>query len=197
MFFYKYGGFRTSVRPDPTNPGSQLLLTVPAKVLGAELELQYLLTRRDQLSLSYSYTNAYFSHPPVEFTQNVAETHDVPGAVPHTLNAAYRHSFTLPGGSTLDLRADARFQSAHNLDNVSAQLGQSGLAFVHVDDQWTGNLSSSWLSSNGIYSVTGYVRNVTDNRSKTFVQLVSQQPLISTGTQNDPRTFGIVSTVRF
>jgi iron complex outermembrane receptor protein len=197
VFFYDYGGFRTSIRPDPTNPGSQILVTVPAKVLGAELELQYRITRRDQLSLSYNYTHAYFSHPPVAFTQYVAEKSAVPGAIPHTFNAAYRHAFTLPGDSTLDFRADARFESAYNLDNVSAQPGQSGLAYQRVGNQWTGNLSSSWLSSDAVYSVTGYVRNVTNNRYKTFVQLVSQQPLIATGMQNDPRTFGIVLTVRY
>jgi outer membrane receptor protein involved in Fe transport len=197
VFYYDYGGFRTSIRPDPTNPGSQILVTVPAKVVGAEFELQYLLTPRDQLSLNYSYTDARFSHPPSDFTQYVAETHVAPGAVPRTLNAAYRHSFTLPGDSTLDFRADARFESAYNLDNVSAPLGQAGLAFERVPNEWTSNLSSSWLSSNGIYSVTAYVRNVTNNRYKTFTQLEVLQPLIATGTRNDPRTFGVVLTARY
>jgi len=197
VFYYDYGGFRTSIRPDPANPGTQILVTVPAKVLGAELEMLYRFTPRDQLSMSYSYTHAYFSNPPTDFTQYVAEKHKVPGAVPHTLNAAYRHSFTLPGDSTLDFRADTRFESAYNLDNVSASLGQTGLQYVHVGNEWTGNLSSSWLSSSGIYSVTAYVRNVTNNRYKTFVQLTSLQPLSSTGTQNDPRTVGIVLTARY
>lgn len=197
VFYYDYGGFRTTVRPDPLNPASQILLTIPAKVLGAELELEYRFTPRDQLSLSYTYTDAYFSNPPEDFTRYVAEKHDVPGAVPHTLNAAYRHSLTLPGDSTLDFRADARFQSAYNLDNVSAQSGETGLAYVRVGNQWTGNLSSSWLSSDGTYSVTAYVRNVTNNRHKTFVQVLSQQPFTATGTQNDPRTFGIVLSARY
>jgi iron complex outermembrane receptor protein len=134
----------------------------------------------------------------VLFTQNVAETDKVPGVVPHTFNAAYSHHFTLPGDSTIDFRADARFQSAHNLDNVSAQLGQAGLAYVHVDDQWTGNLSGSWQPSNGDYSVTVYVRNVTNNRYKTFAQLQLLQPfVVASGTQNDPRTYGVVLTARY
>jgi iron complex outermembrane receptor protein len=198
VFYYDYGGFRTSVRPDPANPASQIMVTIPAKVVGAELELQYLLTPRDQLSLNYSYTHAYFSNAPADFTQNIAETHAVPGAIPHTLNAAYRHTFTLPGDSTLDFRADARYESAYNLDNVNAQLGQAGLAYERVGNEWTGNLSSGWLSSNGIYSVTAYVRNVTNNRYKTFAQLQSLVPVIvATGTQNDPRTFGIILTARY
>jgi iron complex outermembrane receptor protein len=160
--------------------------------------MQYRFTRQDQLSLSYSYTHAYFSNPPADFTQYVAEKHTVPGVVPHTLNAAYRHSFTLPGNSTLDFRADARFKSAYNLDNVSAQLGQDGLAYVHVGGQWTGNLSSSWRSSDGDYSVTGYVRNVTNNRYKTFGQVLLLQPFVlASGTQNDPRTFGVVLSARY
>jgi outer membrane receptor protein involved in Fe transport len=197
VFFYNYGGFRTSVRPDPRNPGTQILVTVPAKVIGAEFDVDYRFTRKDQFSLSYNYTHAYFSNAPASFTQYVAEKSAVPNAVPHTLNLAYRHTFSLPGDSRLDVRADAHFRSAYNLDNVSAQLGENGLAYQRVGNQWTGNLSSSWFSSDGVYSVTAYVRNVTDNRHKTFVQLVNLQPLNATGTQNDPRTFGIVSTIWF
>jgi iron complex outermembrane receptor protein len=198
VFYYNYGGFRTSIRPDPTNPGSQILLTVPAKVLGTELELQYRFTRQDQLSLSYSYTHAYFSNPPALFTANVAETHTVPGAIPHMLNAAYRHSFVLPGNSKIDFRADARFESAHNLDNISAQMGQAGLAYVRVGDQWTGNLSSTWRPSGGDYSATAYVRNVTDNRYKTFAQLQLLQPfVVASGTRYEPRTFGVVLSARY
>jgi outer membrane receptor protein involved in Fe transport len=198
VFYYDYGGFRTSVRPDPRNPGSQILVSVPAKVVGAELETQYLLTPKDQISLGYSYTNAYFSKPPLEFTQYVAEKHDVPGAVPHSVNAAYRHTFQLPGDTTLDFRIDARYQSAHNLDNVSAQLGQEGLAYVRVGDQWTGNLSGTWMSSSGNYSLTAYVRNVANKRYKTFGQLQMMQPIVvASGTQSDPRTFGLVFTARY
>jgi hypothetical protein len=46
--------------------------------------------------------------------------------------------------------------------------------------------------------VTAYVRNVTDNRYKTFGQLQLLQPfVVATGTRNDPRTFGIVLTARY
>lgn len=198
VFYYDYGGFHTSIRPDPRNPGSQILVTVPAKVRGAELELRYRFTPRDQLSLSYSYTDASFSHVPVAFSQFMAEKKQVPGAVPHTFNAGYSHAFNLPGDSTLDFRADARYTSAYYLDNVSEQLGQAGLAYVHVDDQWTGNLSSTWRPSNGHYAVTGYVRNVTNNRYKTFGQVQLLQPfVVASGTQNDPRTFGLVLSASF
>lgn len=194
LFYYDYGGFQISVTADPTNPGSTFTTTVPAKVRGAELETLYQLTPRDRLSLSYSYTDAYFSDPQATFTQYVAEKHDVPGSVPHMVNAAYSHSFALPGGSTLDFRADARFQSAYNLGNVSAQLGdQGGLAYVHVGDEWISNLNGSWRSSSGKYSVTAYLRNVTDNRYKTYVQLQTLEPVpVASVAQYDPRTVGIV-----
>jgi len=193
VFYYDYGGFHTSIRPDPTNPGSQILVTVPAKVLGAELEMRYRFTRRDQLSLSYSYTDAYFSNVPAAFSQYMVEKHDVPGAIPHTFNAAYSHSFTLPDDSKFDFRADARYTSAYNLDNVS-----QGLEYVHVGNQWTGNLSGTWRPSNDRYSVTAYVRNVTNNRYKTFANVQLMQPVVvASGTQNDPRTFGVVLSAAF
>ncbi len=198
VFYYDYGGFHTSIRPNPMDPGSQIQVTVPAKVLGAELELRYRFTPRDQLNLSYSYADATFSNVPAAFSQYMAEKKAVPGAIPHTLNVAYSHSFTLPGDSTLDFHANARYTSAYNLDNVGAQLGQDGLAYVHVGDQLTGNMSSTWRPSNGRYAVTGYVRNVTDNRYKTFGQVQLLQPIIvASGTRNEPRTFGVVLSTSF
>jgi iron complex outermembrane receptor protein len=198
VFYYDYGGFHTSVRPDPTNPGSQILVTVPAQVLGAELEMRYRFTPRDQLSLSYSYTDASFTSVPAQFSQFMAEKKAVPGAIPHTFNVAYSHSFTLHDESTLDFRADARYTSAYNLDNVSAALGAAGLAYVHADDQWTGNMSTTWRPSNGRYAVTGYVRNVTNNRYKTFGQVQLLQPfVVASGTQNDPQTVGVVLSASF
>ncbi|MFA9216785.1 MAG: TonB-dependent receptor domain-containing protein, partial [Sphingomonadaceae bacterium] len=190
--------FHTSIRPDPTNPGSQILVTVPAKVLGAEFEMRYRFTPQDQLSLSYSYTDATFSNVPAAFSQFMAEKKQVPGAVPHTFNAGYGHTFNLPGDSVLDVRADARYTSAYYLDNVSEQLGQAGLAYVHVGEQWTGNLSSTWRPSDARYAVTAYVRNVTNNRYKTFGQVQLLQPfVVASGTQNDPRTIGVVLSSSF
>lgn len=199
LFYYDYGGFQTSITPDPTNPGSTFTTTVPAKVRGAEIEMLYQLTPFDRLGLSYSHTDAYFSDAPASFTQYVAEKHDVPGSVPHMVNAAYSHSFALPGGSVLDFRADARFQSAYNLGNLGSQLGsQGGLAYVHVGDEWIGNLNGSWRSNDGRYSVTAYVRNITDNRYKTYVQLQTVEPVpVASVAQYDPRTFGIVLSVRY
>jgi hypothetical protein len=123
----------------------------------------------------------------------MAEKKAVPGAIPHTFNVAYSHSFALPGDSTLDFRADARYTSAYNLENAT-----EGLEYLRVDGQWTGNLSSTWRPANGRYAVTGYVRNVSDNRYKTFAIVQLLQPVVvASGTRNDPRTFGIVLSAAF
>jgi hypothetical protein len=57
-----------------------------------------------------------------------------------------------------------------------------------------GDANISWVSGNGNWSATGYVRNVDDNQYKNQVQL--QNPLW-VATPYDPRTWGVVVSARF
>jgi iron complex outermembrane receptor protein len=78
---------------------------------------------------------------------------------------------------------------------ISPQLVSAGGApYVHVDNEVVGDLSATWTSSSGKYSVTGYVRNIGDNQYKTYVneQSVSPPPPSVTTTLYDPRTYGLI-----
>lgn len=199
LYYYRYGGFQRTIIVNELDPSSAIRVTVPARVKGGELEMLYRLTRNDRFSVSYGYTDAYYVDPlPPEFTATVAKK-EVADVVPHTVNAGYDHMFDLAGGSTLNLHADARFLSARDVINISpTQLAQGGEVYVRADDQVIGNVSVGWTSSEGRYAVTGFVRNVTDERYVTGLQLQSLTPLLTTTVaQSDPRTYGVMLSARF
>jgi hypothetical protein len=55
----------------------------------------------------------------------------------------------------------------------------------------------SWRSPDEHYSVSTYVRNVSDNRYITSKVLATETPpFLFTPTQYDPRTFGVILNAR-
>jgi len=112
--------------------------------------------------------------------------------VPHTVDVAYTHDFELADGSQLSFRGDARYLSAHTVSEeflTPSLIASGALPYVTVSGQVIGDLNADWTSSNRRYSITGYVRNVADNRYKTDVLV---QTTSVTESPYDPRTFGLI-----
>ncbi len=197
IFYYRYGGYQQVVNPTPINPASAFMTNVPARIEGAEFETVYQITDHDRLALSYTYTNAYYVDEPAQFLAAVVQTH-VAGVVPQTAMGSYLHIFDLPGGSKLEARVAGRFLAAHDLASVGQELAaQGGGAYIRVDSQLIGDVTGTWTTGDGRYSVTGYVRNLSDNRYTTGVQLQQVVPLVANGTQYDPRTYGLMLSARW
>jgi iron complex outermembrane receptor protein len=202
VYYYRYGGYQTA-GVDVSGGNNQFATLVsPARMYGGELELLYQLTADDRLGLNAAYTKAnYVDQPeePFRFKTYIAKD-DIAGVAPLTVNASYTHQWHLPGDSTLSLRVDGRYLSSHDEGTITEQqLNQGGERFVHVDGQFVGNLSSTWSLADNRLSVTGYVRNVTDNRYKTSIRVNSLGNVISgsTVTEYDVRTYGVVIGVNF
>ena len=195
-FYYIYSGYQTDGIDISGNPFAHAFetMSVPARMYGGELEITYKPTDTDQLELDYSYVNAHLVNEPAMFLQYSGQT-NFNNVVPHTVNVAYTHNFELADGSNLSFRADARYLSAHT---VSAEfltpflVGQGALPYVTVEGQVIGDFNGVWTSSNQRYSITGYVRNVGDDRYKTDVLVQTINPLNVTETPYDPRTFGVI-----
>ncbi len=208
VWYYRYGGYQLSVIPNPLNPSTEAVINVPMRMFGAELEMNWLVTRNDQLGLSYGYTDAYFldrnaiepTVPPNPFTYFDAQSH-LAGVPPQTVNVTYDHTIHLPGGSTLTPHGDARLLSSNENSIISAQTyAAGGDPYMHVGTQVIGDLSLSWASAGGSYSLTGYVRNVADNRYKSLVNPLNLAPGANfnvPASQYDPRTYGVIASVRF
>jgi outer membrane receptor protein involved in Fe transport len=65
--------------------------------------------------------------------------------------------------------------------------------------EWdVGNFMPAWRSPDENYSLSAYVRNVSDNRYITSRVLATEAPpFLFTPTQYDPRTFGVILNARF
>ena len=164
------------------------------------VETQYQLTANDRVSLNYSYTSAWYVDMPQDFTTFVAT--DRPWGVPtRTGNVSYDRSFHLPGDSRLNARAAARYIGPYDANRLAVnpvRMAAGAGPWIHTDTEWMGDLTATWTSADDHYSISGYVRNVTDNRFKTNVDIQSNTPSQgTTAVLYDPRTYGVVFTTNF
>jgi len=200
VYYYDYHGFRTSYIPNTPSPGdfasirNSINLTVPATNIGGELELLYRLTAQNLLGFNYNYVESKWKDKPPEFAS--AQPEEKRALTPSTISAFYEHMFNLRGGSSLSARIDGRFESAHLTQNLHADWLALGYGqYVDVGSRTTGNLSCTWSSNGGRYSVSAYVRNFTDKQYIGYTVLGDPTSLLVGWT--DPRTYGALLSVRF
>lgn len=206
IYYSDYGAYQTSVNITPTGTPTFAIISTPVKVYGGELEVLYRLTSRDRLGLDLAYANSRYvdkdktrvsTGPGTTATfANFVVQDEVPGVVPFTASLSYEHTMTLPGSSTLVLHGDVRSSSSYDGAALTPAQVAAGLSpYVRVDDAVVGNLSATWASPNGNYSLTGYVRNVGESDYKTNVYVGSRSTI--SAEPYDPRTYGVVLNARF
>jgi iron complex outermembrane receptor protein len=208
LFYYDYSGYQSAyVNITPGQPtASFATLSAPVHVWGGELEVQWKLTPSDMLSADVSYTNAKYrdrnstlvstgTGTDVTFSDFFAKD-QIPSVVPVRINASYTHGLHFANGSSLSLTGSARYMSGYDgapltqAQDASAQRR----ADARINSQVVADFNLNWQSPGGMYSVGGYVRNITDNRYKTFVTINDAG---STATPYDPRTFGVIMRVAY
>jgi len=180
-YYYIYGGYQQPVNPDPQRlGGGNIILTVPARMYGLDLETTYRFTPQDRFNLTLGAIKAYFVGNPgvtqfgstVYFHQANVLT-DITGIAPLTLTSAYDHTFEFANGSSIDARADMQLASGHYQGSVgtighgtqaqTAAYDANTLALEYLHTQVLGNLSATWTSPSGKYSFGAYVRNVAND----------------------------------
>jgi len=112
------------------------------------------------------------------------------------INASYTHGFHFANGSSLSATGSARYMSGYDaapLTKDQAELAEKR-ADARVNSQVVADFSLNWQSPAGMYSVGGYVRNITDNRYKTTVTVNDTG---ANATPSDPRTFGLILRVGY
>lgn len=194
VYYYRYGGFQTNYNPNSLDPSSAQQVTLPARMLGGEVELLYQFTANDRFGLNYSYTDGYYVDKPEYIQSSIPQSHLA--IAPHRASANYEHTFHLSGGSMLVARADANYVSAHRMTNLTqALLDQGAEAYVQQDNELIANLGLTWSAAEGKYAVSGWVRNVTDEvyASRVFVQSIAN----IYGDLSEPRTYGVTLSARF
>nr|WP_271147220.1 hypothetical protein [Brevundimonas sp. NIBR10] len=123
--------------------------------------------------------------------------------MPFTAQLSYDRLVDLSNGSTLKLRSGLRYRSAYDTNPLSSEAAALGYQpWVRTDEQYLGDLSATWSSSNDNLSLTAYVRNIGDNEHRTNATLnLIAQPMgpaiVSADTRlTEPLTFGFVLTAR-
>ncbi|WP_249138292.1 TonB-dependent receptor [Phenylobacterium montanum] len=197
VFYYDYGGYQISIQLDARNPASGFLFNVPMRLTGQELEVQFQATPDDKFGLNASHVESRFHDRPPAFAAAESGA-GLFGFAPVNVTGLYDHNFRLTSGANLDFHAEGTYRSAYDTFVLSAALAaQGGRAYVRQNDFFQANASATWTSADHRYSVTAYVRNLTDYRFKTYVNLQSITPLQADGNLSDPRTFGAVLTGHF
>lgn len=155
---------------------------------GAELDARVRLTSRDTLGLSAAYLHAEFTsdvfisvdgpfNPPTNFNGS-----PLPHSPQWTINGDYEHVFELAGGE-LSARA--------NIHYVSGQYtGPHLIPLSYQPEVVTGDLFATFTPAGDAWSVTAYVRNVSDEPIKTNY-------IAGYNTVAAPRTYGLVLSARF
>lgn len=198
-FYYNYSGYQTTFLPetpafDPATRGTATRTTVPARMLGGELELLFRPSAHDQFSFNYNYVRFRWSDKPAAFA--LAQTESGRAVVPHTIQASYQHTFDVAGGGSVQARIDGKYESAHRTDDLHIDHLNAGQGrFVNVGDRAVGNAQLSFVTEDRRYSLTAYVRNFTNAKHPTYA--VGGNPNGIDVYNREPRTIGIVASVRF
>ena len=193
VYYYEYQGFQTSYRVHAIDI-SPIPVAVPARNFGAEMESLYRITALDSVGLNYSHVESRWANEPAAF--EAAYPQKVRALIPSTVTAYYEHTFDLPGGSTVKARIDGQYYSAHQTDNLHADLLALGQEqYVEAGSQTIGNLSGTWMALDGHLSITAYVRNFTNQRYTTYTFQGSEQSYLADW--NDPRIYGAIVSARF
>jgi iron complex outermembrane receptor protein len=208
VFYYRYGAFQrpgtlVSVIPCCTFAS----LTSGARMWGAEIEAMYRPTQADRFSGSVGYVHARYVDKDPLFASIVLQD-SVNNMTPLTGQLSYGHDFKLPAEQQLSINVDANFRGPTTWsDERAIARGANSLQLNYVSWLKTGtqvvaNVSATWTLRPKL-SLTGYVRNVADNRYKNSVAIV-QDPntkapgsAIPAGGLSDPRTYGVVVNVGF
>jgi outer membrane receptor protein involved in Fe transport len=201
VYHYNYQGFPTSYIPDTPSPADyanfargSIGIVVPAHLFGGELEVLYQVTPHDRIGFNGNYSESRWYDKPAAFA--AAQTETKRALTPYTMNANYEHAFSLAGGSTLTARIDGRYEASHLSTNLHVDYLRIGFdQYMRVGARTIGNLSATWASNGGRYSLTGYVRNFADVKYTAYTTTAG--PTSLNAIFSDPRTYGVQGAVHF
>lgn len=197
VFYYRYGAFQQAVKVgEYLGTGLYTIANSPATMFGAELELLFQPTHADRFGLTASYVDPRYKDKPALFETGVVQDR-IPGILPVSIYPSYTRIFELPRGQMLSVGLEALYRSAYDVVAATQADEAAGLrSYLRVDDQLTGNVNATWKPTAKI-SLSAYVRNVSDERYKTFVSVSSTPTTVGAAVLSDPRTYGAMLNVSF
>ena len=190
-----------------------VIMAMPVKMLGAEMDSQWLITPNDKASLSAGWLDAYVSSYPskvvgstVLYSKDFMYFKRLPGIPKITATLGYEHTFLFSDGSVLAPHIEFRYTGGYYLNQLSVAqvnlLPYDPRPYDYQSGNILTNLTVTWTSSDTKYSLTGYIRNLFDKEYKAGLDIpsiggppgTSQSTIVTPG---DPRTWGIMLRAKF
>jgi len=202
-FHYKYDDYQASQLgclnlpanlPPCTASGRITYNADKATVYGLELESVWAITSADRLGVVGALTHSEFNDFVLPVTPYSSggdfSGNPLPKSPRRTLTVDYSHRFDLSNGATITAAARARFVSKQYL------LFDIRSPVIRQDGYTTEDVNLTYDSPNGMWSVTAYGNNLSDELVKAYA-FATSTPNTYYGTYLPPRTFGVRVGVNF
>ena len=176
------------------------------RMYGFDIQASAIITNNDKLDLAISYEKSEWTDLFFNFEHETQKA-VVDGALvdvlvedvsyngktmvftpPWSITAAYSHNFLLGNGGSIKANLDVSFKSGYRLTWKEAEYPYNYQESHHIE-----NLSAIYTHSNGMWTLTGYVKNLSNYAVKTMYRS-DRGGFMSIGT---PRTYGAVMSVKF
>lgn len=173
------------------------------RMIGFDLQASMVITSKDMLNLSVSFIDSEWTdlnfdylydqdYPDEDYRFFTDESYDgkpMKNTPPWTINAGYNHMFNLGNGATINARIDAKYQTGYRLT-----WHDDDYPYNYQEEHFTGDISFGYTPPTTGWTLSAYVKNVTDYAEKrSYISGMSS----STLSISDPRTWGVIWTVKY
>jgi iron complex outermembrane receptor protein len=201
-YYYDYEGYQEAVNIAQGGMPQFVVLSVPVEMIGFELDATWLMTESDKMWLTAGWLDAEIQSwpylPDVGSSEQYGALDQLPGIPELTAALGYDHTFYFSNGSALVPRGELRYTDGYYLQQITeAQVELGQLPYDYQDAYVIFNVGATWTSPGGMYSVTGYVRNLLDEEYKTDVSLSTTGISGITVDVGDPQAWGLMVGVHF
>jgi len=201
IFYYDYRGWEQAAQLGNTVGGAPIfaVVSVPLRVVGAELEADWLPTPRDRFTLLAGWHDdqiTSWSNIPGTATseQSYISIRRLPGTPPAAGSVRYEHEFDFVGGSTIKPWAQVRYEAGCNLIELTAAQYARFAAYDYQPSYALVYAGATWVSPQGNVAVTAYGRNLLNAEIKSQINLNQNTFSVIPG---EPSVFGVAVNVRF
>lgn len=194
-FYYIYNDQQIAVFID-TETGFDTKNAGQSSYFGLELEGDYLITPKDQLSFNINYLNAELKDFTTELNivDGDSEVADLSGNTPEQspewiISAGYNHLFNI-GSGKLNAGVNSMFKSAYFIQPINNAMDEQP-AYTKTD------LYATYTSGNGKWDLGVYVNNLEDNRILVNASFLGNPVNIYNWSFGAPRIIGAKAAFRF
>ena len=201
IFYYDYRGWQQAAQLGSTVGGAPIfsVVSVPLRVIGAELEADWLPTPQDRVALHAGwYDDDITSWPNIPGTATSERSYiairRLPGTPPAAGHVRYEHAFHFDDGSSLTPWAQARYVAGYNLIELTQAQYTRFSAYDYQPSYALLYAGISWTSPQGHFTVTAYGRNLSGKEVKSQINLNQNTFSVIPG---EPRVYGVSVSAKF